>query len=259
MMLLKESKELYIKVEEKTNLELSFDQNSQGLLSLYISGSGLLNISIDALHNSNWKVLSINESDETLNIVENVKLHQGAVLHCNYGEMSDGNHKKVSVYNFVGAHSELYLKAAIMSFNNLKWKITAYHEARDTYASLDSNSIILDDGHLNLEVVGQIIKGMGGSKTHQMSRILNLGEQSQCVVFPKLLIDENDVEASHAASVGQPNEDHIYYLQTRGLNRTQALRLIIQGYLTPIIAEIEDEKIKETLTKEIERKVALYV
>lgn len=258
-MLLKESKELIINVDKKTELELSFEAHSQGVLSLYIKGSGNLILTINAMNNSDWKVLSINESDETLVIKETLYLHQGSVLHCHYGEMSDGNHQKESFYNFVGAHSSLYLKAAIMSFNNLKWKMTAYHDARDTFATLDSNSIILDEGHLNLEVVGQIIKGMGGSKTHQMSRILNLGEKSQCIVFPKLLIDENDVEASHAASVGQPNEDHIYYLQSRGLSRTQALRLIIQGYLTPIIAEIEDKEIKETLTKEIERKVALYV
>lgn len=258
-MQLKESKELIIDVDRQTELELSFEARSQGVLSLYIKGSGNLNLTINALNDSDWKVLSINESNESLLVKETVTLHQGAVLHCHYGEMSDGNHKKESMYHFIGAHSSLYLKAAIMSFNHLKWKMTAYHDAKDTFATLDSNSIVLDQGHLNLEVVGQIVKGMGGSKTHQMSRILNLGEKSQCIVFPKLLIDENDVEASHAASVGQPNEDHIYYLQSRGLSRTQALRLIIQGYLTPIIAEVEDEEIKETLTKEIERKVALYV
>ena len=88
---------------------------------------------------------------------------------------------------------------------------------------------------------------------------MNLGQQTKGIVFPKLLIDENDVEASHAASVGQANEEHIFYLQSRGLTYIEALRLMIMGYLAPVISEIEDKEIQEELMKEIEAKVNEYV
>ncbi|NLC64279.1 MAG: hypothetical protein GX753_01250 [Erysipelothrix sp.] len=82
-----------------------------------------------------------------------------------------------------------------------------------------------------------------------------MGDESNAIVFPKLLIDENDVAASHAASVGRPNEEHIYYLQSRGLSKKDAMRLLLKGYLLPITEGIQDLKIKEALIEEIEMKV----
>ena len=55
---------------------------------------------------------------------------------------------------------------------------------------------------------------------------------------PILLIDEDDVKAGHAASVGQVNPEQIYYLMSRGITRTEAERLIIYGFLAPVVSDI---------------------
>ena len=120
---------------------------------------------------------------------------------------------------------------------------------------VNCNAIVLDNARLKLEIIGSISKGNSGSETHQMSRIMNLGDNVHGMVYPMLLIDENDVAASHAASVGQPDEEQVYYLQSRGLTRLDALKLIITGYLMPIVDAIDDEVIKETLVQEIMEKV----
>ncbi|MPN41600.1 hypothetical protein SDC9_189154 [bioreactor metagenome] len=70
-----------------------------------------------------------------------------------------------------------------------------------------------------------------------------------------LLIDENDVEASHATSVGQIDENQMVYLQSRGLNEKQVMGLITIGYLMPITGFIQNEELKEVLTNVIESKV----
>ena len=61
--------------------------------------------------------------------------------------------------------------------------------------------------------------------------------------------------ASHAASVGRPKQELIYYLQSRGLSKKDAMRLLLKGYLLPITEGIQDLKIKEALIEEIEMKV----
>ena len=75
---------------------------------------------------------------------------------------------------------------------------------------------------------------------------------------PLLLIDENDVKASHATTLGQPDENQLYYLQTRGLSRKQALGLLTVGYIMPITELFEDETINQKLKNEIEMKVGLH-
>ncbi|NLC04945.1 MAG: SufD family Fe-S cluster assembly protein, partial [Erysipelothrix sp.] len=66
---------------------------------------------------------------------------------------------------------------------------------------------------------------------------------------------ENDVEASHAASVGQPDPEAIYYLQSRGLTLEKTMEMITLGYLMPIVNVIENESIREELTETIHAKV----
>ena len=53
------------------------------------------------------------------------------------------------------------------------------------------------------------------------------------------------------------NEDHLYYLKTRGLNDTQALGLLTLSYVLPLLRIIEDSSFEETIEKEIESKVGL--
>ncbi len=241
------------------NVNLTLNPSSKGNLILIVHGDGEINLKITAAKNSEWKYLWLNKSSGELVVKETLVLMDDATLSASYGEMSYGFHEKELRIHYQGHRALCELTAAVMTFGSLKWHLLADHKATDGYSSMNTNAIIVDEGHLNLEVAGAISKGCVRSKTHQMSRILNLGTQSQAIVFPKLLIDENDVEASHAASVGQANEDHIYYLQSRGLSRVQALKLLIKGYLMPVVHLIDDEIIKDSLIQEIEEKVSSYV
>ncbi len=61
---------------------------------------------------------------------------------------------------------------------------------------------------------------------------------------PILLIDEDDVTAGHAASVGRVDPTQLYYLMSRGIPKTEAERLIIHGFLAPVVNEIPIERVK---------------
>jgi len=64
-------------------------------------------------------------------------------------------------------------------------------------------------------------------------------------VNPILLIDEFDVKAGHGATIGKIEEESLYYLMSRGLSRVEAEKLIINGFLKPVIDEIDDEPLRE--------------
>ena len=247
----------HLDVEVKGDLELSIVMPSHqtGNLFIKVTGMGSLKLEIEVEAKANYKYLWLNHAEGALRVHETIRLFEDAYLGASYGEMSLGNHTKTTDINFVGARSTVDFKGAIVGFDQLIWKINANHLAKKSVAHVNCNAIVLNDAFMHLEIAGKITKGNSGSETHQMSRIMNLGETAKGVVYPMLLIDENDVAASHAASVGQPNEEHIYYLQSRGLTRLESLKLITMGYLMPIVDGIDDAHIQEALKLEIEKKV----
>ena len=84
-----------------------------------------------------------------------------------------------------------------------------------------------------------------------------LSENARGDANPILLIDENDVTAGHAASVGRIDEEQLYYLESRGLNADVAKRLIIRGFLESVITVVESHKTREMLRSVIERSLAI--
>ncbi|CAM3665430.1 SufD family Fe-S cluster assembly protein [Erysipelothrix urinaevulpis] len=238
-----------------TTFTLEFNDKSSGSLFLEIDGEGTLDLIYDLGAYGNWSILVMNRSSKSLTITEDIRLHEFSKLSMNYGELSYGSHIKNTVANFLGHDSELDLNSAILSFDSIKWSIMANHLAKRSKANVNNQAIVLKNAHLDLDIIGKIENGNSGSETHQMTRIMNLGDGLKTIVHPQLLIEENDVAASHAASVGQANEEHIYYLQSRGLTRQESLKLIVLGYLMPIVHLIPEQESKDTLEKEIESKV----
>ena len=59
-------------------------------------------------------------------------------------------------------------------------------------------------------------------------------------------------------TLGQPDENQLYYLQTRGLSRKEALGLLSIGYLLPIVAYVNDADKQQELKNEIEKRVGLH-
>ena len=103
------------------------------------------------------------------------------------------------------------------------------------------------EGSSKMQFLGasDIRKGAAKTNTRQEAKIVNLSGKARCVASPALLISEEDVFASHGASMGSVPDNDIFYLMSRGIDRSTANKLIMVGYLKPIALKIRDEKIKE--------------
>lgn len=247
-----------LQANELLNTTIILEPLTSGLLFLNYEGHGVLNLSLVVGDQSNVNVLVLDRSDEVLDINETVTLGKEAMLNVNYGEFSSGTHQKNTVFLLDQPYSHLEVRSATLTFGVAEWKMAALHRAKDTYAMLKNYGVVFENGKLGFEVLGDIGVGFSRSKTHQETRVMNMASELKATVFPKLIIDENDVEASHAASVGQPDPEMIYYLQSRGLTYDQAISQITLGYLLPVIDIIDDETIKENLTQEIKQKVNVH-
>ncbi len=94
--------------------------------------------------------------------------------------------------------------------------------------------------------IGKIEHGASKSNAQQSSRVLMLDEKARGDANPILLIDEDDVMAGHAASVGRVDPTQLYYLMSRGIPKREAERLVIHGFLAPVVNELPIEGVKGT-------------
>lgn len=115
--------------------------------------------------------------------------------------------------------------------------------------------IVKDTAHLAFNGIGKIHKGMKNGDNQQESRLLNLSRDAEAIANPFLLIDEGDITAGHAASIGQINPEQVYYLMSRGLSRVESEKMIVTGFLAPFANIIKDDKLKEQLLESIEVKL----
>jgi len=186
-------------------------------------------------------------SNDTTQCHEEVYLQRDAVCQCGYAELSDSSIKGEYLYYLDGENADVKVRMAILSREkeNKYFKILIQHNQPHTYGQMDNYGVVKDQGHLVIDGIGTITKGQHGSASHQTNKIMVFDQDCIASANPYLFIDDFDVKASHAAGVGKMDEEHLYYLQSRGLTKKQAMQLITYGYLKPVIEVIDNEMLKE--------------
>jgi Fe-S cluster assembly protein SufD len=90
---------------------------------------------------------------------------------------------------------------------------------------------------------------------YQTNRNLILSNEARADSLPNLEIAADDVRCSHAATIGQLDVEEIFYLQSRGLPRMEAVRLVIFGFFGEVLDQLELEEIRKELVSAVERKL----
>ena len=243
-------------IQESKELEIYVEKNAEASLYIATSAKVDLKCSITLEENAHLKALFWNEC-ENLNSECVIMAKKDAKMELNLGEVNSGEVQSTQKIYLQGEGSELQLRSALAVSEKKHFEIECVHEAPYTQSNMENYAVVYEKGNLKMNDTGRILKDAYGSNSHQSSRALVLSEDQTCEITPILLIDENDVQASHATTIGQIDENQLYYLQTRGLTKKQALGLITVGYLMPIASVLDDEILKEELTSKIEKKVGL--
>lgn len=185
---------------------------------------------------------------------QEVYIHQDAQIHIGLGDVSDGNSSYHVDMNLLERGAQVQMTSATLA-GNKRYELAMHHLAPFTSGDMNNFAIVEDRGIYHMRASGIIAKGSHDSASHQATRVLTMSENQKSEVTPILLIDENEVKASHATTLGQPDEEQLYYLQSRGLTRNQALGLLTLGYLMPITEVLQNEEIRNQLQEKIEEKV----
>jgi Fe-S cluster assembly protein SufD len=183
--------------------------------------------------------------------------YRDGVIDWALGAMNDGNTVNENITHLIGDNSVSNAKTVSVG----RGKQTQNFTAKIVNHGLDSDGYILQHGVMKEQAsaifngIGKIEHGATRANAEQESRVLMLSEKARGDANPILLIDEDDVTAGHAASVGRVDPMQLYYLMSRGITEEEAERLIIHGFLAPVVNQLPIESVKQQLTQIIERKV----
>jgi len=104
----------------------------------------------------------------------------------------------------------------------------------------------------------RVAKGAQQTDAYQTNRNLLLSEHARADSLPNLEIEADDVRCSHGATVGQLDKEMLFYLLSRGLNRTQAERLVVLGFLGEVLSRLPLGGVVEKVTNAIEEKFGSF-
>lgn len=141
--------------------------------------------------------------------------------------------------NLKSQHSNLKITILTIGHNsdNFPLEITSNHTTPNTNASYIVRSVLSDESSVNFK--GNIVIPKKGqqTKTYLAHHTLMLSPKAKTDTIPCLEITADDVTAGHAATVGQVDEDSLFYLQSRGLTKKESKNLLIKGFLEADISD----------------------
>jgi Fe-S cluster assembly protein SufD len=128
------------------------------------------------------------------------------------------------------------------------------HRAGHTYSNLDFKTVLTDRAHSAYTGLIRIAPDAPESEAYQENRNLLLDPRAKAESIPELEILTDEVKCSHGATVGSLDPNHVFYLMCRGLERAEAIRLIVAGFVEPTLSRLPDN-LQERLRSHVEEKI----
>lgn len=183
--------------------------------------------------------------------------YENATIDWALGQMNDGNTVSENITYLMGNQSTSDAKAVTVGrgkqIQNFTTNIVQYGKGTDGF--ILQRGVLKENATNIFNAIGKIEHGGTKANAVQESRILMLSSGARGDANPILLIEEDDVTAGHAASVGRVDPMQMYYLMSRGISKDEAERLVVHGYLDPVVSQLPIESVKKQLKQVIERKV----
>jgi Fe-S cluster assembly protein SufB len=140
-----------------------------------------------------------------------------------------------------GAHGEILSLAFAGAGQHQDAGGKVVHVAPDTTSTIISKSISKGGGRTSYRGLLKVHPGAENSKSTVRCDALLLDGDSRSDTYPVMEIDEEQVSIGHEATVSKVGEEQLFYLQSRGIDETEATKMIVNGFVEPIVKELPME------------------
>jgi Fe-S cluster assembly protein SufD len=131
-----------------------------------------------------------------------------------------------------------------------------WHRAAHTTADLVMRGVVDDTARSVYEGVQDVGSEAWDTNSYQRENTLMLSDESEADAAPKLIINNHDTEASHSATVGQVDDEELFYMTSRGIDEQEATDMLVEGFFVPVLEEIEVDELREDIQTLIRQRLA---
>ena len=152
-----------------------------------------------------------------------------------------------------GEKANSNIKCAYLSNKNNKLNINiqVIHEYKNTTSNQQIKGLSTDESIVSLTAGIEIPKNTNGCEGYQNHRGILLSDKTKIVATPQLEIWSDDVICSHGSAVGPLPEEEVYYLETRGIKRQNAEKLLLSSFFNDIVPKEFDTYIEEWMDQNV--------
>ena len=201
----------------------------------------------------------IDQGVETSTITrEKAKLMENSQMRWIYGHLGEGHAKHFIDIDLAGDRSEAKIRGFyfISSKEVIDLDTQVNHLAANTKSDLLFKGAANGNGKVTWEGMIYVDPVALGTDGYQANRNLALSADAEIHSIPGLEICADDVKCSHGATVGRIDAEELFYLESRGMPKSVAEKLILNGFFAEVIDEIKNAKLHEQLSERINQKLS---
>ena len=244
-----------INTENMGQFERTLIIADEGSYVHYVEGCTAPTYSTDSLHSAVVEIIVKkdarvryttiqNWSNNVYNLVtKRAYAYENAVM-----EWVDGNlgskltMKYPSVYLMgEGAHGEILSLAFAGNGQHQDAGGKIVHVAPNTSSAIVSKSVSRGNGRTSYRGLLKVYEGAENSSSTVRCDALLLDDLSRSDTYPTMEVDEERVQIGHEASVSKLGEDQLFYLMSRGIEEAEAAKMVVNGFVEPIVKELPME------------------
>jgi Fe-S cluster assembly scaffold protein SufB len=132
---------------------------------------------------------------------------------------------------------------------------TDLHEQGDTTGDTIWKGALTGESRASYEGLIQIERGAQNTHTYLQTHSMLLSPDARGDAIPSLIVETDNVSASHGGTVGEIDEDQVFYMTTRGIPRHDAVRTLVEGYFEEVVQRLHDEALKGIVRERIAAKL----
>lgn len=212
-------------------------------------------VSLDLAEGANLRFLTVQGLDHAASVVVHQRVRIGKDATSRMGEVGLGGDLgrldlKVDLEGD-GASSDMSGLYFGEGSQTLDYRIVIDHSGKNTSSDVFLKGALEDHAQSVFTGLLRIEKDAQKTSTFETNRNLVLSENAKAHSVPNLEILCDDVVCGHGSSVGPLEEEHLYYLQSRGLSKPRAERLLIKGFFNEAIDRLPIETVGEAIGEEV--------
>ena len=212
---------------------------------------------IDVPAGETKKLSSVNLSDADIARKIKISVGKGARIEFISADLGRGDYSADIEIDLRGDDASADFEAVYFGDGKRKldFNYVIHQRGKRTSANMNVRGALTDKSDKIFRGTLDFQRGAKNSTGRELEEVIILSEGTRNRSVPLMLATEDEIDGHHAVSVGRLDEEKIFYLMTRGLDKSEAERLIVEAAFNPVIEKISDDNLRGELLETLQRRL----